>query len=83
MIKDYLNEILDGSKIFDARSYPTNKRGVIALIESRTMKKYGTSNSSHRRLNELHIARMMKQSVMSCLRTGMSRYGLIMSEGSC
>ena len=27
MIKDYLNEILDGSKTFDARSYPTNKRG--------------------------------------------------------
>jgi len=31
MIKGYLNEILDGSKTFDARSYPTNKRGVIAL----------------------------------------------------
>jgi hypothetical protein len=42
MIKDYLNEILDGSKTFDARSYPTNKRGVIALIDSRTMKIYGT-----------------------------------------
>lgn len=42
MIKDYLNEILDGSKIFDDRSYPTNKRGVIALIDSRTMKIYGT-----------------------------------------
>mgnify|MGYP003295774082 FL=1 len=25
MIKDYLNEILDGSKTFDARSYPTSK----------------------------------------------------------
>ena len=42
MIKDYLNEILDGSKTFDARSYPTNKRGVIALIDSRSMKIYGT-----------------------------------------
>ena len=38
MIKDYLNEILDGSKTFDARSYPTNKRGKIALIDSRSMK---------------------------------------------
>lgn len=42
MIKDYLNEILDGSKTFDARSYLTNKRGKIALIDSKTMKIYGT-----------------------------------------
>lgn len=42
MIKDYLNEILDGFKTFDARSYPTNKRGKIALIDSRSMKIYGT-----------------------------------------
>lgn len=42
MIKDYLNEILDGFKTFDARSYPTNKRGKIALIDSKTMKIYGT-----------------------------------------
>ena len=42
MIKDYLNEILDGSKTFDARSYPTNKRGKIALIDFKTMKIYGT-----------------------------------------
>lgn len=42
MIKDYLNEILYGSKTFDARSYPTNKRGKIALIDSRLMKIYGT-----------------------------------------
>ena len=34
MIKDYLNEILNGSKTFDARSYPTNKRGLIALIDT-------------------------------------------------
>ena len=43
MIKDYLNEILDGSKTFDARSYPTSKRSKIALIDSRSMKIYGTS----------------------------------------
>lgn len=42
MIKDYLNEILDGTKLFDARSYPTNKRCKIALIDSRLMKIYGT-----------------------------------------
>lgn len=42
MIKDYLNEILDGSKTFDARSYPTNKIGKIALIDSKTMKIYGS-----------------------------------------
>lgn len=42
MIKNYLNEILDGSKTFDARSYPTNKRGKIALIDSGSMKIYGT-----------------------------------------
>ena len=42
MIKDYINEILDGSKTYDARSYPTNKRGKIALIDSRLMKIYET-----------------------------------------
>lgn len=42
MIKQYLDEILDGEKTFDARSYPTNKRGTIALVDSRTMKVYGT-----------------------------------------
>ena len=42
MNNDYLNEILDGPKTFDARSYPINKRGKIALIDSRSMKIYGT-----------------------------------------
>lgn len=42
MIKDYLNDILDSPKNFDARSYPTNKRGKIALIDSRLMEIYGT-----------------------------------------
>ena len=41
MIKDYLDEILDGKKTFDARSYPTNKRGTIALIDSKSMKVLG------------------------------------------
>lgn len=35
MIKDYLDEILDGKKTFDARSYPTTKRGTIALVDSK------------------------------------------------
>lgn len=38
MIKDYLDELLDGKKTFDARSYPTNKRGTIALVNSKTSK---------------------------------------------
>ena len=42
MIKDYINEILDGSKTFETRSYPTNRRGKIALIDSRFMKIYET-----------------------------------------
>ena len=41
MIKDYLDEILDGKKTYDARSYPTNKRGTIALVDSRTSKIFG------------------------------------------
>lgn len=41
MMKEYLDELLDGSKTYDARSYPTNKRGTIALVDSRTMKVYG------------------------------------------
>ena len=42
MIKDYLNEILDGDKTCDVRSYPTSIRGKIALLDSRSMKIYGT-----------------------------------------
>lgn len=42
MINDYLNEILDGYKNYDARSYLTNKRGKIALIDSKNMRVYGT-----------------------------------------
>ena len=35
MIKDYLDEILDGKKAFDTRCYSTNKRGTIALVDSK------------------------------------------------
>ena len=41
MIKDYLDEILDGKKTNDVRSYDTNKRGTIALVDSRSAKVYG------------------------------------------
>ena len=41
MLKDYLNEFLDGSKTYDARSYTTNKRGTIALVDSKSMRVYG------------------------------------------
>ncbi len=41
MLKEYLIEILEGRKKYDARSYSTNKRGTIALIDSRTLKIYG------------------------------------------
>ena len=34
-IREYLDEILDGKKTYDARSYDTNKRGTIALVDSR------------------------------------------------
>lgn len=35
MIKEYLDEILNGDKTCDARSYDTNKRGTIALVDSK------------------------------------------------
>lgn len=35
MIKEYLDEILNGDKTYDARSYDTNKRGTIALVDTK------------------------------------------------
>lgn len=35
MLREYLDEILDGKKTYDARAYDTNKRGVIALVDTR------------------------------------------------
>lgn len=35
MLRDYLDEILDRKKTFDARSYPTDKRGTIALVDTK------------------------------------------------
>ena len=35
MLREYLDEILDGTKIFDVRAYNTDKRGTIALVDSK------------------------------------------------
>lgn len=35
MIREYLDEILDGKKTYDARAYDTNKRGTIALVDTK------------------------------------------------
>lgn len=35
MLREYLDEILDGDKTYDARSYDTNKRGTIALVDTK------------------------------------------------
>lgn len=35
MLREYLEEILDGKKTYDARSYDTNKRGTIALVDTK------------------------------------------------
>lgn len=35
MLREYLDEILDGVKTFDARSYDTKKRGTIALVDTK------------------------------------------------
>ncbi len=35
MLREYLDEILDGKKSFDARAYDTTKRGPIALVDTK------------------------------------------------
>lgn len=35
MLREYLDEILDGKKTYDARAYDTIKRGTIALVDTR------------------------------------------------
>lgn len=35
MLTEYLNEILDDIKFYDARAYNTNKRGLISLVDTR------------------------------------------------
>lgn len=35
MLREYLDEILDGKKTYDARAYNTNKRGTIALVDTK------------------------------------------------
>ena len=43
MSRFYLDEILDGRKGFDARLYPTNVRGTIALVDSGSYRVHGLS----------------------------------------
>ncbi len=35
MLREYLDEILDGKKSYDARAYDTTKRGTIALVDTK------------------------------------------------
>lgn len=42
MLREYLDEILDGAKFYDARAYNTNKRGLIALVDTREFAIIGT-----------------------------------------
>ncbi len=35
MLREYLDEILDGKKTYDARAYDTNKRGTVALVDTK------------------------------------------------
>ncbi len=35
MLGEYLDEILEGEKTYDARAYDTNKRGTIALVDTK------------------------------------------------
>ena len=44
MMKHYLNEIIRGDKTTDARLYPTDIRGTIALGDSSTLKVYAVAD---------------------------------------
>lgn len=35
MLREYLDEILDGEKTYDARAYNTTKCGTIALVDTK------------------------------------------------
>lgn len=50
MIREYLDEILDGQKTYDARAYDTNKRGTIALVDTKRSSIIGLVNlvSTHK-----------------------------------
>ena len=42
MLREYLDEMLDRTKAYDARAYNTNKRGLIALVDTRKSAIIGT-----------------------------------------
>lgn len=37
MLREYLDEILDGKKTYDTRAYDTDKRGAIALVDTKKL----------------------------------------------
>ena len=41
MYEEYLLDLLEGRRKYDARSFPTNKRGRIGLVKSKTNLLYG------------------------------------------
>lgn len=60
MLKEYIDEILSGSKTYDARAYDTRKRGRIALVDTRksqivgTVELVGTHRISAREYEDWH-----------------------------
>lgn len=42
MLREYLDEILDGTKFYDACAYNTNKCGLIALVDTKKSASYST-----------------------------------------
>lgn len=43
MMRLYADEILSGRTDYDARLYPTDRRGTIAIVDSSTFRIYGTA----------------------------------------
>lgn len=44
MMRYYMEEFFDGKKDYDARLYPTSKRGQIALVDSSTFRVHGVAD---------------------------------------
>ena len=60
MIREYLDEILEGKKTYDARSYGTNKRGTIALVDTRKSAVIGLIDLVGTHKGILQVARYRK-----------------------
>lgn len=62
MLTEYLDEILDGTKTYDARAYNTNKRGLIALVDTKKSAIIGTVELIGTKLSQLrNIVNGMQQ----------------------